>query len=169
MTVPRVATTATVTATAAAAATKAAPNTTREVVARKDAPETAVAPPPAAKPVAAGVALLERVDAETMLSRRFRVFRENLDEARGMNARQLRDLLDLFPAGWGQRRVLCMLFEQGIPGSVNKAIFLIEHLDSTLARRWCVKTLLGAWSLTSEERAALVERHEVFRVAAATR
>jgi hypothetical protein len=113
--------------------------------------------------------LLERLAAEPMLSRRFRLFRSELEAARGMSASGLRELLDRFPAGWGQRRVLDALFQEGIPASVNQAIFLLEHLDSAPARRWCVKTLLNSWDLNDAERSALIERHDIFRVAAATR
>jgi len=81
-----------------------------------------------------------------------------------MNARQLRDLLDLFPDGWAQRRVLNMLLKRGIPDSLNKAIFLIEQLDSPAARRWCVKTLLHERDLSPEQRKTLLERHDLSRI-----
>jgi hypothetical protein len=139
-------------------ATAAAP--LREARPRK--PQTPTPEQRDSKPVRdARPALLDRMSKEPMLTRRFRLFREHLDEARGWNARQLRDLLDLFPDGWAQRRVLDMLLREGIPESLNKAIFLIEQLDSPVARRWCVKTLLRERELGDDERKLLVERHEL--------
>jgi hypothetical protein len=106
--------------------------------------------------------LLDRIDREPMLIRRFRILRQRVDEARGLSARQLRDLIELFPPGWGRRRALDALLERGIPGSLNKAIFLIEQLRSESDRRWCVRTLLHEWKLTDEEKALLAERHGMF-------
>ena len=97
-----------------------------------------------------------------MLIRKFRILRQRVDEARGLNARQLRNLIELFPPGWGRRRALDALLESGIPASLNKAIFLIEQLHSETERRWCVSTLLHEWKLTDEEKALLADRHGMF-------
>jgi hypothetical protein len=131
-------------------------------------PRPAVMPPPKPRlPEPTGddrPPLLDRIGEERILARRFRRFREHLDDARGMNARQLRDLLGLFPDGWARRRVLDMLLRKGIPESLNKAIFLIEQLDSPVARRWCVKTLLHERQLSDDERKLLLERHDLARI-----
>jgi hypothetical protein len=125
------------------------------------APQPSAAAEPTT-PAAIGIPLLDRISHEPMLIRRFRILRQRVDEARGMTASQLRDLIDLYPPGWGRRRALDALLESGIPGSLNKAIFLIEHLKSESERRWCVSTLLHEWELTDEEKSLLADRHGMF-------
>jgi hypothetical protein len=115
-----------------------------------------------AEPAVASAPLLDRISHEPMLIRRFRILRQRIDDARGLSARQLRDLIELFPPGWGRRRALDALLERGIPGSLNKAVFLIEQLRSESERRWCVRTLLHAWKLTDEEKTLLAQRHGMF-------
>jgi hypothetical protein len=126
-------------------------------------PTAAVPRPAAAAPSVPTGRLAGRIDQEPRLVRKFRLLRLHVDEARGLNARQLRDLLELFPPGWGRRRALDTLLEHRIPDSLNKAIFLIEQLDSNIERRWCVSTLLHEWQLTDEEKQLLAERHGMFR------
>lgn len=106
--------------------------------------------------------LLERIGSAHGLTARFRVFRRDLEDAREMGLTDLGRLLELFPAGWARRRVLNGLLASRIPGDLHQAIFLIEQLQSEMARRWCVATILKHWELSDNERNALVERHGFF-------
>lgn len=127
-----------------------------------DAPTGEIAPPE--RPSAAdGRELLGQLESAPTVLRRLRLLDREMDRARGLDTDELSRLLELFPDGWARRRALCALLRARIPDSLMRAVYLIERLDSAVAQRWCVATLLDGWTLEPHERAALAERLTPFR------
>jgi hypothetical protein len=138
------------------------------VAAALEAPPAAPAPkvrvtPEAVEPTDGDAdALVERLTSTPSTQRRLGILRTELAGIGKLDVEGLRRLLELFPDGWARRRALATLLRAGIPATLMHAVFLIEQLESPIARRWCVGALLDSRQLTPDERAALIERHGLF-------
>jgi len=126
------------------------------------APEIRVAPDTIESKDGDGDALVARMANAPSIQRRLRALRSELDRVGELDVDDLQRLLELFPSGWARRRALATLLRAGIPDTLMHAVFLIEQLESPMARRWCVGTLLDNRQLAPDERAALIERHGLF-------
>jgi hypothetical protein len=139
-------------------------------------PVVKVAPPPEPKPVEAppppkpqpapapvppvqaapDSGLVDRLAAIPSLTLRFRVFRGQLNEARGMSTAGLRSIIEGFPDGWARRRALLELLRAGIPGAIPDALALVEALASERDRLWCLGALTDTRTIPPGDREAVL-------------
>jgi len=105
--------------------------------------EKPVVPPPGSP-----VATLETAPSP---SKRFRIVRELFAGGAGVDEDSLEALVERFPDGWQRRRVLCMLFRNGLPASTDRALEMISALERSVDRRWCAATLADTRDLTPAE------------------
>jgi hypothetical protein len=99
--------------------------------------------------------LLGKIERTESLTRRFRVLREDVEQALHLDVDQLERLLDSFAQEWARRRVLSTLLQVGVPRDSGQALRLIEKLESPVGRKWCARILLRERTLSVSEREAL--------------
>jgi hypothetical protein len=126
------------------------------------APEVRIAPEMIESTDGTADPLVARMARVPSIQRRLGALRSELDVVGQLDVDGLQRLLELFPDGWARRRALVTLLRAGIPDTLMHAVFLIEQLESPMARRWCAGTLLDNRELAPDERAALIERHGLF-------
>lgn len=123
---------------------------------RFDEPAPAAAPPlpwPAEPPPEPSPSVSSPASTSTL-----RRFRDLLRDAQGLGLEQLRELIDSFPSGWSRRRALVALLRAGIPARATDAIFLIQTLESPMARTWGYGELIARGGLSALSAA---EREEI--------
>lgn len=130
-----------------------APEPARPVPAASAVPAT-VANPPAA---AVRGSLAEELAAVTVLTARFRLLRRRLAAARQLSPGELRGVVEVFEDGWARRRALSEILRAGIPARTADALALMETLGSPADRAWCLGTLADSRTLSSEERATIIQ------------
>jgi hypothetical protein len=120
-------------------------------------------PPPKPKPAPAPSAqtvddsgLTDRLAAIPSLTLRFRVFRRQLNEARGISTANLRSIVEGFPDGWARRRALLELLRAGIPGALPDALSLVGALASERDRLWCLGALTDTREIPEGDREAVL-------------
>jgi hypothetical protein len=121
----------------------------------KSAPQATRRPAPA---VPAGEPLAERLHRTDSLMLRFRLLRSGLDRNGGSLLGDLPQLLEAFPSGWARRRALAALLRRRIPADLERALALIDELESHAARRWCLGTILQHWNISTEQQDQLRRR-----------
>jgi hypothetical protein len=134
---------------------KAAPAPEPKPVEAPPPPTPQPAPPPPAETVPDS-GLTDRLAAIPSLTLRFRVFRRQLNEARGMSTASLRSILEGFPDGWARRRALLELLRAGIPGALPDALSLVEALALERDRLWCLGALTDTREIPEEAREAVL-------------
>ena len=72
---------------------------------------------------------------------RLRAVRDAIPEMRNAGPREIRDKLETLPELWARRRAVIDLIDAGIPAGVGETLDLIEDLDRSLDRRWCLAAL----------------------------
>jgi len=118
-------------------------------------PQPAPAPAPPVQTVPDS-GLADRLAAIPSLTLRFRVFRGQLNEARGMSTAGLRSIVEGFPDGWARRRALLELLRAGIPGALPDALSLVEALASERDRLWCLGALTDTRTIPAGDREAVL-------------
>ncbi len=121
----------------------------------KPAPQAA---PQSAAAAPAGEQLADRLHRIDGLMARFRLLRGELDSTSSSRVGDVPHLLDAFPTGWARRRALAALLRRRIPADLGRALVLIDELESSSARRWCLSAILDHWKLSSEQRDQLRRR-----------
>lgn len=116
-------------------------------------PQPAPAPPVQTVPDSG---LADRLAAIPSLTLRFRVFRRQLNEARGMSTAGLRSIIEGFHDGWARRRALLELLRAGIPGALPDALSLVETLASERDRLWCLGALTDTREIPEGDREAVL-------------
>ncbi len=94
--------------------------------------------------------------AVTALTSRFRVLAERVEDLEGASARQLGEVIELFPSGWARRRAVEVLFRAGIPRSLEAALELVLQLERPSERMWALSTLAACRELNTDERDAVI-------------
>jgi hypothetical protein len=125
----------------------------RPVVEEPPAPPKEMSIMPAAPDVGSVAAALAAV---TALTSRFRVLAEVVDDLEGASARQLGEVIELFPSGWARRRAIEVLFRAGVPRRLGAALELVSQLDRPSERMWALSTLVTTRDLDDDERDAVI-------------
>lgn len=118
-------------------------------------PKPAPEPTPAAASARRGLA--EELAAVPVLTSRFRLLRRRLADVRQLSPADLRAVVEAFADGWARRRALSELLEAGIPARTADALALVDTLQSPADRAWCLGTLADSRTLSSEEKATLLQ------------
>jgi hypothetical protein len=132
---------------------KAAPAPEPKPVEAPPPPKPQPAPPVQTVPDSG---LADRLAAIPSLTLRFRVFRRQLNEARGMSTAGLRSIIEGFHDGWARRRALLELLRAGIPGALPDALSLVETLASERDRLWCLGALTDTREIPEGDREAVL-------------
>jgi hypothetical protein len=119
--------------------------------AARQAPATPEKAKVAARPPADGPSLAKKLQHAEGLMARFRVLRTSLDPNGGSSLGDVPQILEAFPAGWARRRALDALLRHRLPAGLDQALALIGELESSMARRWCLRTILEHWELTPQQ------------------
>ncbi len=93
----------------------------------------------------------EQIDAETSVSQRLRELREGIPDLGRASVKTLSERLDAFPEPWAKRRALAALIEADVPDDAAAALDLIEDLDRSMDRSWCLSVLARRGDLKGDD------------------
>lgn len=87
-----------------------------------------------------------------------RTLRENSDSIRQSGRSQRAMLIDSLGDGWAARRALSTMIETEVLADLDEALTLIERLERSGQKTWCLADLLRHWDLEPAEIERVLER-----------
>jgi hypothetical protein len=82
---------------------------------------------------------------------RLRRFRERVEDLREAERSELEAVLSELPEPWARRRAVAVLIEAGVLASASAALDLIEDLERSMDRQWCLSALARRGDLEGDD------------------
>jgi hypothetical protein len=100
--------------------------------------------------------LVERLTRLTSSLARLRALSGSSQEVQCMTLHELREVVEMFPAGWPRRRALESVLGAGAPEDLRKALDLVEALADPRSRLWALTALAARHRLTAKGKERLL-------------